>query len=209
VSLPPHENPSELRIELRLEGDTGRYHTRTLEGAGTGSDTITTLRAQGENETAVQVEFWIPEPDPERAAQVGTGMVALYTMLWNEDEQMMVERQAFLDQRVGDAADTGKAIDLGDEVALRASLPATIDTPRGRRRIVERGRGLVALSATCPHLGGPLDDASLRDGHVICPWHGYRFSLADGRNPDGRACRLPTPVPLDIDEAGHAWIPAT
>ena len=32
-----------------------------------------------------------------------------------------------------------------------------------------------ALEGTCPCTGGPLGDGALRDGVLVCPWHGWRF----------------------------------
>jgi len=37
-----------------------------------------------------------------------------------------------------------------------------------------------AVAAVCTHRGGPLDEGEFADGCVRCPWHGGRFSLADG-----------------------------
>ena len=53
---------------------------------------------------------------------------------------------------------------------------------------------LVAHAAVCPHWLGPLDAASLEDGALRCPWHGYRFDVRSGCNLDGRRLRLP-PAP--------------
>ncbi|WP_255949809.1 Rieske 2Fe-2S domain-containing protein [Streptomyces odontomachi] len=39
---------------------------------------------------------------------------------------------------------------------------------------------IVALSSTCSHMGGPLEEGRIEDGCVICPWHGSTFSLTDG-----------------------------
>lgn len=46
---------------------------------------------------------------------------------------------------------------------------------------------LYALAEMCSHLGGPLSEGELRDGGVVCPWHGSRFALEDGRVLDGPA----------------------
>ena len=40
---------------------------------------------------------------------------------------------------------------------------------------------IVALSSTCSHMGGPLEEGRIEDGCVVCPWHGSTFSLADGK----------------------------
>ncbi|HEX5287441.1 MAG TPA: DUF2231 domain-containing protein [Streptosporangiaceae bacterium] len=46
--------------------------------------------------------------------------------------------------------------------------------------LVRRGEQVRALSATCGHAGGPLDEGELADGCVRCPRHGSMFRLSDG-----------------------------
>ena len=41
-------------------------------------------------------------------------------------------------------------------------------------------------------MGGPLSEGELKDGSVVCPWHGSRFCLADGSVLDGPAT-IPQP----------------
>ncbi len=38
-----------------------------------------------------------------------------------------------------------------------------------------------AMDDSCPHQGAPLSDGLLCDKTVTCSWHGWRFSLDDGR----------------------------
>ena len=72
-----------------------------------------------------------------------------YTRLWDEDEAMMIRRQAVVDGRVAE--------------------PPRAVTVAGARR---------EFSTVCPHLGGPLADAPVdADGIVTCPWHGRRFDV--------------------------------
>lgn len=53
--------------------------------------------------------------------------------------------------------------------------------------LMHRGNEWLAISATCSHAGGPLDEGSV-DGDVVeCPWHGSRFCLRDGRVLTGPA----------------------
>ncbi|MDX6679015.1 MAG: hypothetical protein QOE31_3067, partial [Solirubrobacteraceae bacterium] len=47
--------------------------------------------------------------------------------------------------------------------------------------------GLFALSASCVHAGGPLDEGELVDGCLKCPWHASMFRLQDGRAVRGPA----------------------
>jgi nitrite reductase/ring-hydroxylating ferredoxin subunit/uncharacterized membrane protein len=50
----------------------------------------------------------------------------------------------------------------------------------------QHGR-LCALSHSCSHLGGPLSEGTLKNGSVVCPWHGSEFALDDGRVLNGPA----------------------
>jgi nitrite reductase/ring-hydroxylating ferredoxin subunit/uncharacterized membrane protein len=47
--------------------------------------------------------------------------------------------------------------------------------------------GVRALGAACTHRGAPLDEGTLEDGCVRCPWHGSLFAFEDGRVLDGPA----------------------
>lgn len=44
----------------------------------------------------------------------------------------------------------------------------------------QHGR-VCALVHACAHLGGPLSEGTLKEGSVVCPWHGSEFALDDGR----------------------------
>ena len=43
------------------------------------------------------------------------------------------------------------------------------------------GDGLYAIDNACRHNGAPIDDGFVHDGCVVCPWHGWTFELATGR----------------------------
>jgi nitrite reductase/ring-hydroxylating ferredoxin subunit/uncharacterized membrane protein len=45
-----------------------------------------------------------------------------------------------------------------------------------------------ALSAVCSHYGAPLNEGTVVDRTIECPWHFSRFSLEDGRVVQGPAC---------------------
>jgi nitrite reductase/ring-hydroxylating ferredoxin subunit/uncharacterized membrane protein len=47
--------------------------------------------------------------------------------------------------------------------------------------LLYRANGNVwALANTCSHMGGPLDEGTIADDCVTCPWHGSVFGFADG-----------------------------
>jgi nitrite reductase/ring-hydroxylating ferredoxin subunit len=47
--------------------------------------------------------------------------------------------------------------------------------------------GIHAIGAACTHRGAPLDEGTLEDACVRCPWHGSLFAFDDGRVLEGPA----------------------
>ena len=43
------------------------------------------------------------------------------------------------------------------------------------------GGKLHALTNTCTHRGGPLDEGELEGSTVTCPWHGGQFDVTTGK----------------------------
>ena len=53
--------------------------------------------------------------------------------------------------------------------------------------LLRQGERIRAIGATCPHLGGPLDEGQVEGNTIICPWHGSVFCLDDGALRHGPA----------------------
>ena len=53
--------------------------------------------------------------------------------------------------------------------------------------LLKQGQTIYAIGATCTHLAGPLDEGTVEDGVVQCPWHGSRFCMSDGSVVNGPA----------------------
>ena len=54
--------------------------------------------------------------------------------------------------------------------------------------VLVRQHGRVcALAEHCSHLGGPLSEGTLKDGSIVCPWHGSEFALETGQVINGPA----------------------
>lgn len=53
--------------------------------------------------------------------------------------------------------------------------------------LLRLGDKYAAISATCSHAGGPLDEGELKGDVVTCPWHGSRFSMRSGKALTGPA----------------------
>lgn len=63
------------------------------------------------------------------------------------------------------------------------------------------GGEYYAMDDACPHQGAPLSDGIVSDKTVTCSWHGWRFSLEDGRWLDSPRTRVTTyPVRVVGDE---------
>lgn len=83
--------------------------------------------------------------------------------------------------------------DVAAESDLVEGRPLRVDV-KGQPAVLVRSGGEVhALGAVCSHWGGPLDQGSVQDGCVECPWHGSRFWLADGSVERGPAT-FPQPL---------------
>jgi nitrite reductase/ring-hydroxylating ferredoxin subunit/uncharacterized membrane protein len=81
-----------------------------------------------------------------------------------------------------------------DEVADGGLTRVEVDgTPIVLLRDSDR---IHATSATCTHVGGPLDEGELDGTRVTCPWHGSTFDLSDGTVVHG-----PATTPLNAFEA--------
>ena len=84
---------------------------------------------------------------------------------------------------------------------------------------------LHAYENTCPHMGGPvcqgliipavrevLNDRQVSTGYrfdesemrIVCPWHGYEFTIETGSHPAKHSIRL-TPVGVE-EEGGEVYV---
>ena len=106
------------------------------------------------------------------------------------------------------------------------SLAVFPDNGSGRRRVmVSVGGRLFAYENNCPHMGGPvcqglvipavrevLDEHKVSRGYafdesemrIVCPWHGYEFSIETGSHPGKPSIRL-TPVPVE-EQDGRVYV---
>lgn len=73
--------------------------------------------------------------------------------------------------------------------------------------VVRQHGQLCALAHSCAHLGGPLSEGTLKDGSVVCPWHGSEFALADGHVINGPATQ-PQPVFAVQERQGRVEVAA-
>jgi nitrite reductase/ring-hydroxylating ferredoxin subunit/uncharacterized membrane protein len=91
-----------------------------------------------------------------------------------------VDRQAF-EEPSGEWTDAAALDDMPDGELSRVEVDGIPVV------VLREGGSVYAAAATCPHVGGPLDEGE-RDGTcVTCPWHGSVFDLRDGSLVHGPA----------------------
>ena len=202
------EDPSGSVVELSVDREANRYVVRTEAGMGQGSEIWTRLEVEADERTRITVEFRVPPLPPDVLAVVGRVYVDLYTGLWDEDDEMMRERAERLRELA--AAPTPRVVDLGSLETLRTRLPLEVEFAGRPHRVVELEGRLMAHSAVCPHMFGPLFAADGDKATLECPWHGYAFDLRTGRSCDGRGLQLaPAPkVVVDGQTGRCSLVPA-
>jgi nitrite reductase/ring-hydroxylating ferredoxin subunit len=90
----------------------------------------------------------------------------------------------------GPVADWTRCAELADLTEGPTRCPITADADA---LVIRRGNTALAVSATCPHRGAPLEEGEIDGDAVVCPWHGSRFSLIDGSVEAG-----PSAAPLRV-----------
>jgi nitrite reductase/ring-hydroxylating ferredoxin subunit len=196
---------SKAEIELITDRVARRYVARTFAGAGAPSEIWTSLDPVAGDRTAIRVEFCLqPMPD-DVIEKLGSGYVSLYTLLWDQDEQMMQTRETALANRQTVVSQDAETLSIGGLDEVRSRLPLLIEFAGHPFRIVELGGELLAHSVECPHRLGPLDACKEIEGRISCPWHGYQYDIRTGKSSDGRSLRLRS-APRVVVDAASRWV---
>jgi len=80
----------------------------------------------------------------------------------------------------------------------------------GKQAVTVNGQELLLLNIKgeifaceneCPHQGSPMQAGVIKDGHLSCPRHGYRFNLKSGSCLDNPGFNLKVfPVQIQGDD---------
>lgn len=74
-----------------------------------------------------------------------------------------------------------------DQSELEENTPKRVQASGGPVMLLRQGYEIFAISPTCTHLGGPLDEGQLDGSTISCPWHGSVFCVSDGKVLHGPA----------------------
>lgn len=192
-------------LELCLDRDARRWITRNLSGPNAGVEIWTHVFVVADRVLDIVVDFFVPNVPVEAREKVGRAYARAYEVLYDEDVDMMTERQKQLDLRL-DGVDESEVLGLSSQTL--ASLPAKV-AMSGRSFVVDKlgtaesdDGAWVVYPAQCPHQLGPLDEMSMDRGTVRCPWHGYVFDVRTGECVSGSHCRLGR-VPRVLESEGR------
>ena len=74
-----------------------------------------------------------------------------------------------------------------DEQDLADGAPRKVEVDGIDIFLLKRDGRITALGNTCTHAGGPLNEGTLNEECIQCPWHGSVFRLEDGSVVHGPA----------------------
>jgi nitrite reductase/ring-hydroxylating ferredoxin subunit/uncharacterized membrane protein len=74
---------------------------------------------------------------------------------------------------------TDEWTEVAQESDLAENTPKRVDAAGVPVMLVRQQGEIYAMTATCTHVGGPLDEGEIGTCTVTCPWHGSVFDLRD------------------------------
>ena len=74
---------------------------------------------------------------------------------------------------------------LGTRDELLARVPFSLKLERHQIAVFLHEGRFTAISNICNHRGGPLCEGHVRGEFVMCPWHGWEYSVVTGKGPAG------------------------
>jgi nitrite reductase/ring-hydroxylating ferredoxin subunit len=181
-------------VELCYDETNNQYVARSYQSGRQISEIWTTVvnnPSLDKHLSDITVRFLLPDIAADKVERLGVLFLNLYTKLWNEDEAMMIERQAQLDLQ---SENSVLELNLGSKSSLIKTLPSCFRLKKGLYRLYEENEELKIHSAICPHNLGPLT-GDIVNNSAVCPWHGYTFDLSTGQciSPAEANCKLSKP----------------
>ena len=142
--------------------------TRNISGPAEGAEIWTYFLELGDNEIEIFVDYFVPGVPEEAREKVGRAYARAYELLYDEDVEMMTQRQKALDQRIEGVSVATQNLELGSADELTFPMEVSF---AGRELVVnEVGGDFLVYPARCPHMMAPLTDVAVEDGVVQCPW---------------------------------------
>lgn len=74
---------------------------------------------------------------------------------------------------------------VGTRDELLASVPRAVRLGGHRVALFHHDGAFRAIADACNHKGGPLSEGRCNGEYVVCPWHGWEYSVVTGQGPAG------------------------
>jgi nitrite reductase/ring-hydroxylating ferredoxin subunit len=174
-------------LELLVDVENHYWATTVVSGLGKGIEIHTKAQAVSARLIEIEVRFYLPQRvNWFRKKLSHLYLKNQYSNLYDEDDQLMQDRQSSVDDKKLWCEQTRSQDDLllvGKLGHLDANKVHVVEADKGRYCVAFVQGQWHAYSAVCPHQLGKLDDAKVDpQGQVSCPWHGYRFDVRSGEN---------------------------
>lgn len=201
AALHPKSFTTQMHLELKLDREKNRWITKTLGGVGKGTEIWTHAIPLEANKIKVIVDFYVPKIPGFLKKMYADQYIETYAQLYDEDLWMMAGRQNQLDQLDAREKPTNPGpVVLGSLAELKDKIPFEFEFNQQPYRLVKLKETYLAHSMTCPHMLGPLNDADVEKGILVCPWHGYQFDLRTRDCISGQKCRLAPAPSIELDK---------
>lgn len=114
------------------------------------------------------VRLWNPAKDPRH-------------QMWAEPVETKSPSSAPPVVKINESWPLSKRVSLFDSKVLEEKGRVLVQLINRELVVFSTPKGPMALSSKCPHEGYPLADGFLEEGMLVCPGHGMKLSLANGR----------------------------
>lgn len=99
-----------------------------------------------------------------------------------------------------------RCVPIGPVRGLPLGVPCRLENGRDSFAVVRFSDGrLVAFDDVCPHAGGDLASGEVCHETIVCPWHGWRFRLSDGRCPERPTVGVAL-YPTHVNDQGEGFV---
>lgn len=93
-----------------------------------------------------------------------------------------------------------KYITAADAAAIAPGQKACLTVENVPLVLFNHEGTIGALLNVCPHAGLPLGEGEVNGRTITCPFHGYTFDMATGRNVDFEGDAPATVLPVRIQD---------
>ena len=73
-----------------------------------------------------------------------------------------------------------KPVKVASSAQVKENKPLAVRVDDKKIVLIRYHGQVLAFRDSCPHQGAPLSHGVIKDGRLICMYHGWKFNLSDG-----------------------------